>query len=83
VEDCGAVDLATWVYWTKRAVAAGVARIVDGKLPDSVPGTPRLRFLTTAEPEPIDRLTAAMDRQTAAFERLTAALTDALAARTK
>jgi len=76
VQTFGAVDLPTWLFWMRRTVEAGVARVVRGKLPETVEGEPRRHFVLNAPgPSANDKLTAALDRQTAAFEALTAAIT--------
>jgi hypothetical protein len=58
-------DYATWVYWLNRAVEAGIARIVKGKLPEKVEGKIRKSFVT---PEP------KRDRRDVTNEKLTAIL---------
>jgi hypothetical protein len=77
-----AIDLPTWHYWLKRAVDSGLCRIVAGKLPDAIEGTPRKNFIL-ADPGPTagDKLTAAIEAQTAAFAGLTAAIGELLKAR--
>ena len=65
------VDVVSWLYWLKRAVEGGIARVVKGALPDKIDGKPRKNFIM-AEPEPsaVDKLTAAIEKQSQLFERL-------------
>ena len=69
------IDLPTWLYWLKRAVESGIAKITKGKLPDKIDGKPRKNFVM-AEPEPsvTDKLTAALEKQSVLFEKLLAKL---------
>jgi hypothetical protein len=77
-----AVHLPTWLFWICRAVQCGIARVVSGKLPDKIEGTPTLNFITgDPPPTPADKLTAALERQAAAFEGLTAAIIKMVEAR--
>lgn len=62
-------DAATWLFWLKSAVEAGIARVVEGKLPDKLPGKPRVNFITTDQPTATDKLTVAIDKQTAVLEK--------------
>jgi hypothetical protein len=65
------IDVPSWLFWIKRAVESGIAKVVKGQLPDKIEGTPRKNFITAApEAEPIDRMTAALEKQSALFERL-------------
>jgi len=71
LETFPAQDIATWVFWIKQAIDAGLARIVGGKLPAKLPGVPRMNFLFAPAPASAnDRLAAAIDKQTALLERL-------------
>ncbi|MDZ4688502.1 MAG: hypothetical protein SH850_25795 [Planctomycetaceae bacterium] len=74
VETIATVHVPTWVYWLRRAVEAGHARIVSGQLPEKLTGAPQLNFLTPAVADPVDKLTAALDRQSALLEQLLTAL---------
>lgn len=71
------IHVPSWMYWIQRAVESGIARVVSGKLPAKIEGTPKKSFIF-AEPEPstTDKLTAAIDRQTAVFEKLISVLAD-------
>lgn len=41
-----AVDVVSWLYYLKRAVEAGHARVVEGTLPERIEGKPRRSFVT-------------------------------------
>jgi hypothetical protein len=56
-------DTATWLHWIKEAVEAGLARVVQGVLPQKIDGAPELEFITRKKADPIDRLTAAIEKQ--------------------
>jgi hypothetical protein len=56
------VDAATFVYWLSGLVETGDAKILQGELP-KVSGSPRMRFHSTAQVDPLDRLTAQLERQ--------------------
>lgn len=63
-EAFAAVHVATWLYWIKRAVESGLARVVKGELPSVIEGEPQKSFITKrAEPKTDDRLVAAIERQ--------------------
>lgn len=47
-EEAAGVDVPTAVYWLKRAVDSGLARLVRGGIP-KVDGKPRKRFMTTGD----------------------------------
>ena len=65
------IDLPTWLFWLKRAVESGIAKIVSGKLPDKIDGVARKNFiLNEPEQSAADKLTAAIEKQTAMFEKL-------------
>jgi hypothetical protein len=76
------VHLPSWYYWMQRAVEAGIAQVVSGKLPDDIGGKPKKDFIF-AEPErsDTDKLTAAIEQQTEAFRELTAAIGSLLKAK--
>jgi hypothetical protein len=38
-------DVPTWLYWIKRAVESGLARLVRGKLPDKIEGPVKKSFV--------------------------------------
>jgi hypothetical protein len=67
-------DHATWVYWFKRAVESGLAKLVKGRIPDKLDGTPRKQFITTerkpdAKDATIARLTALLVAKLSPAER--------------
>lgn len=65
------VDQATWLYWLRRAVEAGIARLTKGTLPVKIEGKPRTRFtLNDPKPTAVDRLTESLDRQSRLMAQL-------------
>ncbi|MCH8923229.1 MAG: hypothetical protein IIA67_08800 [Planctomycetes bacterium] len=56
------IDLPTWLFWIKRAVESGIAKVVSGKLPDRIEGEPQLSFITKREPSDTARLATAIER---------------------
>lgn len=42
------VHVPTWLFWMKRAVTDGTARLVCGSLPDKIEGTPQVSMLGTS-----------------------------------
>jgi len=61
----------TWLFWIKRAVQSGLARVVGGSLPDKIDGKPRMNFIVDRPAETTgERLTAAIERQTIVLEKL-------------
>lgn len=69
------IDVPTWMYWMKRAVDCGLARVTKGQLPDVVEGPVRKNFiLADPEPSPTDRLTSVLELQVLAFNRLADAI---------
>lgn len=69
------VHLPTWLFWMKRAVDSGLARITKGKLPETIEGTPKLDFINAPrEPSTTDRIQKTLEAQTAAFDRLATAI---------
>jgi hypothetical protein len=63
-------DEATWLFWIDGAVKAGLARVIDGKLPDKIDGKPQLNFVTGDRDTTTDRLAAAVERQNELFGSL-------------
>lgn len=49
-------DAPTWLFWIKRAVEAGLARVVSGKLPERIDGRPRKQFILPEQADPRDGL---------------------------
>jgi len=71
------IDLASWLFFIKRAVEAGIAKIVKGELPAKIDGKIRYNYVfneRTTE-TPTEKLTAAIERQS----ELMAALLERLA----
>ena len=68
------VDPVTWLHWIKLAVESGLARVVEGTLPDKIDGEPQTQFVTQPVPDPIDRLAAAMEKQTEMLGKVLAKL---------
>jgi hypothetical protein len=53
-QDFAGVHVPTWLHWIKRAVEAGLAKIVTGTLPAIIDGTPKTTFFHNATPDPRD-----------------------------
>lgn len=65
------VDLPTWLFWIKRAVDSGIAKVVAGQLPKVIDGTPKMNFIVNRPTQSTaDRLAAAIERQNVLFEKL-------------
>jgi hypothetical protein len=65
------VDLVTWLFWIKRAVNSGIARVVAGQLPKVIDGVPKMNFIVDRPAQSAgDRLAAAIERQNVLFEKL-------------
>jgi hypothetical protein len=69
-----AIDKATALYWIREAVAAGQARVVSGRLPERIEGTPKLHFITQPHESSEGRLSKALESMAAAQREQTAAL---------
>jgi hypothetical protein len=58
------IDVNTWLFWMRRAVASGVAKIVDGKFPEIDEAKARKNFVVAEQRDPrdslIDRLVAVL-----------------------
>ena len=65
-----AIDPPTWYFWMKKAVAAGIAKVVAGSLPSKIEGKPRMNFITNEPVSATDKLAVAIDRQSSLMERL-------------
>jgi hypothetical protein len=71
VQEFKGIDLPSWLFWLKRAVEAGIARVVSGKLPESIEGKPRMNYIVSRpERSTADRLASAIERQNDLFEAL-------------
>ncbi len=55
-EEFGVVDRPTWLFWLKRSVEAGHAKVVAGVLPDKIEGKPRRQFVSPERTDPRDSL---------------------------
>jgi hypothetical protein len=74
-EAFASVHAPTWLFWIRRAVESGLARIVKGSIPDDIGGDPQKSFITTRpEPKTDDRLVAAIERQNELMAALLAQL---------
>jgi hypothetical protein len=67
-------DKATWLFWIKRAVESGAAKVIAGKLPDEIEGEPKTAFMVQHQKSSNDRLAEAINKQTEMFGRLLAEL---------
>lgn len=57
LEEFPAADLPTWIYWIKRAVEGGLARLIRGTLPDKIDGEPKRAFFSNPKKlDPRDKL---------------------------
>ncbi len=71
------VDLPTWLFWIKRAVEDGIAKVVKGKLPGKIEGKVKKNFIVSRpEQTQNDKLTAAINKQTQVFEKLLAKMSE-------
>lgn len=52
-----------WAHYLAAQVKAGLAKVVEGELPDYDPTKVVPHFVTTPPPNPIDKLVAALERQ--------------------
>lgn len=73
-ETLSGVHVPTWLFYLKGLVETGVAKLVSGKLPEKIDGTPQTRFHSSEQPDPIDKLTAAIERQCELTAKLLATL---------
>ena len=71
VQEFPGIDVVTWYFWMQRAVESGLARVVSGRLPDRIEGTPKMNFVLNEPPtSAVDKLTAAIEKQTVMFAKL-------------
>jgi hypothetical protein len=63
------IDKPTWLYWLKRLVECGYARVVHGALPDKIEGKPQLQFLTV-EPQGKSEAEQKTERLASLLEKL-------------
>ena len=64
------VDLPTWLFWIKRAVDSGLAKVVVGELPAKIEGEPQMDFIVSRKADTNDRLAAAIEANTAVLAAL-------------
>lgn len=64
------VDLPTWLFWLKRAVDSGLAKVVVGELPKTIEGEPQMEFIVRRRADTNDRLAAAIESNTAVLAAL-------------
>jgi hypothetical protein len=69
-EEFSGQDGCTWAFWLLSAVKAGLVRIVSGKIPENLPGKPRVNFIAAEKQPATDRLAAAIERQNELFAAL-------------
>ncbi|NQT17327.1 MAG: hypothetical protein HQ582_31525 [Planctomycetes bacterium] len=63
-------DMPTWLWWLRETVRCGLAKLVEGELPETIEGEPRKSFFHAKTVDPIDRLTAAMEKQNEILAKL-------------
>ncbi len=74
VQEFQDIDLPSWLFWIKRAVESGLAKVTSGKLPAKIEGTPQMNYVTGDKATFGNELQETMRAQTAAFDRLAAAI---------
>lgn len=68
-EEFKGIDTATWAYWMRRAIDAGHAKLVAGKLPEGeIPGAKR--EWSDKKPDPIQSLAEAIKEQSSMIAQL-------------
>jgi hypothetical protein len=70
-------SLATVLFWVKRAIESGYARLVSGELPKHVDGEPKKTFNFTPPVDPVAKLAVAIEEQTKTISELLRALVPA------
>ena len=75
-----ACDVPTLLHWIKEAVNAGQAKVVAGRLPEKIEGTPRLHFIVQPVETAEAKLAKAMESMAEAQREQTKALTAVLTA---
>jgi hypothetical protein len=63
-------DKPTWLFWIKRAVESGVAKVTAGAVPDEIEGEPKTAFVVFHQKSATDKLTEAINKQTEMFGKL-------------
>ena len=66
------IDQPSWFFFIKRAVEAGIAKLVRGELPAKIDGELRFDYVLNERvaKSPTEKLTAAIQEQTAVMTRL-------------
>ncbi len=52
------IHVPSWLAHMKALVQSGLARVVEGKVPDKIDGKPKKSFVTNDEPDPEEQLRA-------------------------
>lgn len=73
-ESLGIAHVPTWLFWIKRAVEAGLARVTKGTLPATIEGEPQRSFFSQSAKNTDDRLAAALEANTAVMREMLAQL---------
>lgn len=73
------VHVPTWLYWMKRLVDGGMAKVVKGVLPEKIDGEPKRQFFFRGKPDRADgkrveELEALVARQGEQIDKLLAVL---------
>jgi len=69
-EELKDVDVPTFLYWMRRAVESGSARLVRGELPEKINGEPRKSFFSNASEDSSTKLADAIEKQTTVLTQL-------------
>jgi hypothetical protein len=62
------IHVPTWLHYLKLAVSSGIARVIQGVLPDRVNGIPQTSFYTRPASQSTDRVADAIDNMAKALE---------------
>lgn len=73
-ETFAAVHVPTWLFWLKRACESGIARVVKGKLPETIDGEPQKHFITRPPVNHNDRLAEMIECNTKVMMELLRAI---------
>lgn len=60
-EEFPGADVPTWMWWMKRCVEAGLARVISGQLPETISGNPKRSFVTPERPDPQQTLAGVIE----------------------
>ena len=69
-------DVTTFVFWMKRAVESGVAKLVRGVFPEKLEGKPRRNFIIPEQPSSTDKLAEALENNTRVMAEILNRLTE-------